>query len=172
METKSDESAKFAFHEEQEFIKEALVKAARTALARPDQTPSSLVLGAHFLYAAQRLPLITEQIDVSLKWLFKHDTGWGMRTISISPHELTSEIAEGFLDGPQGTEHEFKTIFYVDYEKQSGLEDWELMNDFDYLLQVLDFEQGFEVEFVTDSDYLSDELFDESPVEWNRYFED
>ena len=169
----SDESppTRYALDQSQEFVRDLLLRATRTAIARPDQTPLSLVQGALFLHAVERLPYVGSRDPVSLSWKADYGDSWGLCLVTIGWDALLLETLEGFK-ADRGWDHESRTEWRVDESRQSGLEGGALEEALEQFLTSVS-DSGCEVEFRSDADPPFDDLeADSCPVDWDEAFDE
>ena len=117
----------FALSASQKYVRDSLERACRTAMARLDQTPFSLALGALFLRAVLQLPKRIDQCAVSLRWETNEKTSWAMKSVTIGFDQLSVETTEAF-DSGVGWDHETSIDWLVDESHQQGLDEWVLGN--------------------------------------------
>jgi len=167
---KNEPRSRYAIHEDQEFVKDYLQRAARVVLARKDQTPDSILWGAYFLRAVQHLPfIISEHEMVRLEW---HQTIQDTRasmSVSFNCEEITMDWDEAFF-GPHGSEYNENRVFTVTESGQSGDDNDSLSRYLEDFLQHV--EQGTEVYFGAEDSLPQDDMSsDPDPVEWSMAFE-
>lgn len=164
-----DPTTRLALKSSQEYIKTSLEKACRTVLARADQTPHSLLLGALFLRAVLELPNAIDQFPIKLSWKTDYGESWGMKTITIGREEITLDTTEAF-DSGMGWDHESSVDWTVDETRQTGLDEWVLEEVLaSFARDVSDADS--KVYFSTDCDHEYDHLAnDPEPLLWDSAF--
>jgi hypothetical protein len=153
----------------QEYVKRCLEKAARAAIARPDQDPHSLLLGALFLRAVVALPVGIDQFPIQLSWKIDHGDSWGMKTITIGHEALSLDTIEGF-DSGQGWDHESSVEWSVDDSSQQGLDGWvleDVLTAFARDVSSPECEVGFSSDYDHDYQEIAN---DPEPIKWQEAF--
>lgn len=155
----------------QEYVKLSLEKACRASLARPDQDPHSVLLGALFLRAVLALPVAIDQFPIHLSWKIDYGESWGKKTVTIGHESLSLETIEAFNSG-HGWDHESTIDWAVDESRQQGLDEWVLEDVLTAFARDVS-DPGCSVYFSTDSDHAFEEIvYDPEPIDWHEAFND
>lgn len=169
-ETDEEESTtRLALKSSQEYVKTSLEKACRAVLARADQMPHSLLLGALFLRAVLQLPNAIDQFPIQLSWKVDYDESWGMKTITIGRDGITLDTTEAFNSG-KGWDHESSVDWTVDDTRQTGLDEWvleDVLSSFARDVSDPDASVHFSTDYDHDFDHLAD---DPEPLFWDSAF--
>ena len=161
----------YALEQSQKYVKVLLEKACRAAMARPDQEPYSLVMGALFLRAVLALPKAIDQFPIQLSWKIDYGDSWGMKTISIGHEAITLDTTEAFESGT-GLDHETSVDWSVDEMQQAGLDELVLEDVLSSLARDMS-ATNCQVYFSTDYDHSFDNIAnDPEPVDWHSAFTD
>lgn len=166
-----DPTTRLALTSTQEYVKTSLEKACRAALARTDQTPHSLLLGALFLRAVLQLPNAIDQFPIQLSWKVDYGESWGMKTITIGRDGITLDTTEAF-DSGKGWDHESSVDWTVDETRQTGLDEWVLEDVLSSFARDVS-ETDCAVHFSTDYDHDFQGMADDpEPMDWHEAFSD
>lgn len=164
-----DSSTRFALRPSQEYVKLSLEKACRAALARHDQNPHSVLLGALFLRAVRALPVAIDQFPIHLSWKIDYGESWGMRTVTIGPESLSLDTTEAF-DSGHGWDHESTVDWAVDQSRQQDLDEWVLEDMLTSFARDMS-DPGCLVYFSTDSEHAFEDIAnDPEPLDWHEAF--
>lgn len=164
-----DLTRRLAFTSSQEYVKTSLEKACRAVLARIEQTPHSLLLGALFLRAVLQLPNAIDQLPIKLSWKVDYGESWGMKTVTIGGEGITLDTTEGYNSG-MGWDHESSVDWTVDETRQTGLDEWVLEEVLSSFARDVS-DAGASVYFSTDYDHEYDHLAnDPEPLFWDSAF--
>jgi hypothetical protein len=164
-------TTKYALEPSQEYVKIFLEKACRAAMARADQNPHSLILGAFFLRAVLALPYTVEQISVELCWIVDYGQSWAQKTIRIGDEMIIIETTEA-ADSGRGWDSETHLNWKVDTIHSSCMDEQELEYLLSAFLNQVSY-HGHKVYFYTDYDLeLPDMTEHPDPTPWRLAFFD
>jgi hypothetical protein len=164
-----DATTRLALTSSQEYVKTSLEKACRAVLARSDQTPHSLLLGALFLRAVLQLPDAIDQFPIQLSWKVDYGESWGMKTITLGREGITLDTNEAINSG-KGWDHESSVDWTVDETRQTGLDEWVLQDVLSSFARDVS-DPDASVHFSTDYDHDFDHLADDpEPLFWDSAF--
>lgn len=159
----------YALEQSQEYVKVLLEKACRAAMARPDQQPYSLLMGALFLRAVLALPTAIDQFPIQLCWKVDYGDSWGMKTITIGHGAITLDTTEAF-DSGMGWDHETSVDWTVDELQQTGLDELVLEDVLSSLardVSTIDCQVYFSTDYDHEFDHVAN---DPEPIDWNSVF--
>ena len=161
---------KLALSGAQEYVRTCLENACRVALARHDQPPHSLLLGALFLWAVRGLPFGVEQFPITLTLKTDHDEAYVIKSMTIGGAHLSLHSTEGINSG-MGWDERLTVDWSVDDIRQEGLDEWVLEDVLrSFARDVGDPE--CEVHFSTDCDHDFQHIVHApEPVEWQAAFD-
>lgn len=160
---------RLALKPSQEYVKTSLEKACRAVLARTDQAPHSLLLGALFLRAVLQLPNAIDQFPIQLGWKVDYGESWGMKTITIGRDGITLDTTEAF-DSGKGWDHESSVDWMVDETRQTGLDEGglkDVLSSFPRDVSDPDALVHFSTDYDHDFDHLAN---DPEPLVWDSAF--
>lgn len=164
-----DTRPRLALRPSQEYVRICLEKACRAVLARGDQQPYSLLLGALFLRAVTQLPYVVDQVELALSWKIDYELSWGEKTIAIGDGQIRLSTTEAFNSG-MGWDSESTEDWSVDETRQRGLDEFVLEDVLtSFARDVADL--GCEVRFATNCDTSFDDMVgDPDSVDWEAAF--
>lgn len=159
----------YALEQSQKYVKVLLEKACRAAMARPDQEPYSLLMGALFLRSVLALPSIIDQFPIQLIWQVDYRDSWAMKTITIGHEGITLDTSEAF-DSGMGWDHESSVDWTVDEMRQTGLDELVLEDVLSSFARDVS-AANCKVYFSTDYDHEFDHIAnDPEPINWHEAF--
>jgi len=166
-----NEICRFKLEEYQEFVRNKLEEAARAIMAREDQSPYDILVGACFLDAVLKLPEVSDHEHISMFWETRHEDSFGKVTFTFGEVEMRLEICEGFK-GPYGWDVEANTKWKVNTRYCHGFDDYTLEDYLSYfagIVQDLHTRAGFTAE----NGVIVESLSCESKVrDWFVFFEE
>lgn len=166
-----NETCRFKLEEHQEFVRDKLEEAARAIIARKDQSPYDILVGACFLDAVLKLPEVSDHEYISMFWETRHDESFGKVTFTFGEEEMMLEVCEGFK-GPYGWDVEENTKWRANERFTDGIDDCTLEN---YLSDFCDMVQGSQTMagFTAENAVIAESLSCESKArDWFVFFED